>query len=298
MSDLRPIPRAEIEAIRGDRDCALRDRDLWAEGSLEGLRRPTVAIVGTRAATAYGRRLARAFARDLGRAGCCVVSGLALGIDAEAHEGCLDVDAPTVGVLGSGHARFFPKRNADLAKRIVARGGAVLSPFPPDRPAYPSQFLQRNGVVAALADAVVVIEAPARSGALNTASWAADRVPVFAVPGDVDRVHVAGCHDLIRDGATLARGAADILEVLGRQLLPELVVSSVCKISDDLGKALVKLLATGEADLESLVAAGGARPPQTLARLARLELDGVVTRNGAFFALADLSAIVGTCSTG
>ena len=156
-------------------------------GSLAGLGRPSVAIVGTRAATPYGRRLARTFARDLGAAGCAIVSGLALGIDAAAHEGALDAGAPTIGVLGSGHDRFFPRRNLELARRIVDAQGAVLSPFPPEQEAAPWHFLARNAIVAALADAVVVIEAPARSGALNTAGWAAPRIPVLAVPGDVDR---------------------------------------------------------------------------------------------------------------
>ncbi len=122
--------------------------------------------------------------------------------------------APTIGVLGGGHDCFFPPRNRALAERMISAGGAVLSPFAPDHPAFPSQFLQRNGIVAALADAVVVVEAPARSGALNTAGWAAGRIPVFAVPGDVDRPHVAGCHALIRDGAILARSAHDVIDDL------------------------------------------------------------------------------------
>ncbi len=125
-------------------------------------------------------------------------------------------DAPTVGVLGGGHRRFFPPRNAGLAGRMLAGGGAVLSPFAPDQAARPGQFLARNGVVAALADAVLVVEAPARSGALNTASWAAGRVPVLAVPGDVDRARRPGCLALISDGATLARSPQDVLESLGR----------------------------------------------------------------------------------
>ena len=132
------------------------------------------------------------------------------------HEGALSTGAPTIGVIGGGHRNFFPPRNQTLAERMLTEGGAVISPYPPDHPALPHQFLARNGVVAALADAVLVIEAPARSGALNTASWAAGRVPVLAVPGDVDRKHVQGCLALIRDGATLARSAEDVLEALGR----------------------------------------------------------------------------------
>jgi len=102
----------------------------------------------------------RAMTADLGAAGCCVLSGLAVGIDAAAHEGALSAGAPTIGSLGGGHARFFPRRNRGLAARMVAQGGAVLSPFPPDHDVRPGQFIARNGVVAALADAVVVIGPP------------------------------------------------------------------------------------------------------------------------------------------
>ena len=189
---------------------------LWVAGSLTALAGPTVAVVGTRAPSEDGRRLAQQLAADLGRCGVCVISGLALGIDSAAHQGALDVAAPTIGVLGGGHERFFPPRNAELARRMINGGGAVVSPYPPHHPAFPSQFLARNGIVAALADGVVVVEAAARSGALNTASWAADRaVPVMAFPGDVGRPKVAGCLTLLRDGATLVRDAGDVLAALG-----------------------------------------------------------------------------------
>ncbi|MBV8491291.1 MAG: DNA-processing protein DprA, partial [Candidatus Eremiobacteraeota bacterium] len=153
------IPRERFEEVRGIRGFGAAAAGLWARGSLEGLARPCVAVVGTRGATAYGRHLAVNFARDLGLAGCCIVSGLALGIDACAHEGALEAGAPTVGVIGGGHRLFFPPRNRPLAQRMLEAGGAVLSPFAPDEPARPFQFLARNGIVAALADAVVVIEA-------------------------------------------------------------------------------------------------------------------------------------------
>jgi len=268
--------RAVFETLRGNRDLAWEGAGLWALGSLAGLAQPCVAIVGTRAATPYGKRLARTFARELGAAGCCIVSGLALGIDAAAHEGALDADAPTVGVLGSGHARLFPRRNLALAERMLANG-AVLSPFPPEQCAEPWHFLARNAIVAALADAVVVIEAPARSGALNTAGWAAPRIPVLAVPGDVDRAHVAGCHALIRDGAILARSATDVLEVLriASPARPRPVERS--------GTAgeLLRALRCGESDLDTLVATTGIGPAQALAELAMLELEGLIERRGA-----------------
>jgi DNA processing protein len=212
-------PRERIEAAREGRGFEAAAPGLWCSGDLSGLARTCVAIVGTRAATCYGRRLAHHFAAELGRAGCCIVSGLALGIDSAAHEGALSVAAPTIGVLGGGHHHFFPRRNRGLAERMLANGGAVVSPYPPSTETHPWQFLERNGVVAALADAVLVVEAPARSGALNTAGWAAGRIPVLAVPGDVDRKHVAGCLALIRDGATLARSPQDVLESLGRLAL-------------------------------------------------------------------------------
>jgi DNA processing protein len=194
---------------------------LWVAGSLDGLRAPCVAVVGTRAPSDDGRRRARRLAEDLARRGVCVVSGLAIGIDGAAHEGALAAGAPTVGVLGGGHGHFFPPRHRELGARIVAGGGAVVSPFAPDVVARPWQFLARNGVIAALADAVVVVEAAARSGALNTAGHAGDRgIPVLAIPGDVDRPKAAGCNALIRDGATLVRDADDVLAALPLPLAP------------------------------------------------------------------------------
>lgn len=276
--------RARLEAARTGRGFDAVAGGLWCSGSLSGLAYTCIAIVGTRAATAYGCGLARRFAAELGRAGCCIVSGLALGIDAAAHEGALEAAAPTVGVLGGGHHCFFPTRNRGLAERIVAAGGAVLSPFPPDHPARPAQFLQRNGIVAALCDAVVVIEAPERSGALNTAGWAAGRVPVLAVPGDVDRKHVQGCLALIRDGATLARGPGDVLEALGRLNL----VAAPCgagKAHDPASAAILRALDEGPADLDAIVASARVSAQAALSMLAMLELDGwIESRGGGTFA--------------
>ncbi|MBV9334002.1 MAG: DNA-processing protein DprA [Candidatus Eremiobacteraeota bacterium] len=280
MWDPTYLPRERIEAAREGRGFAAAAAGLWACGDLAGLARPCVAIVGTRAATGYGRRLARRFAADLGRSGCCIVSGLALGIDAAAHEGALEAAAPTIGVLGGGHRRFFPQRNQGLADRMIAGGGAVLSPYAPEHDAFPSQFLQRNGVVAALADAVVVIEAPARSGALNTAGWAAGRIPVLAVPGDVDRKHVQGCHSLIRDGATLARDAADVLEALGRlSLVPPL--SAPPSRDDPVSTALLGALDSGASEFDELIAMSGIAPAVALATLSMLEIDGTIEAHGA-----------------
>lgn len=280
MQDPTFESRERIEAARAGRAFEAAARGLWCAGSLEGLARPCVAIVGTRAATPYGRRWAHHFAAELGRAGCCIVSGLALGIDACAHEGALEAGAPTVGVLGGGHRCFFPRRNQGLADRILAAGGAVLSPYPPDQAAQPWQFLERNGVVAALADAVLVVEAPARSGALNTAGWAAGRVPVLALPGDVDRKHVAGCLALIRDGATLARGPADVLEALGR-LNVAYPVRTAHVPRDATSAALLQRLESGPLGFDQIVAGSGISAAEALCALAWLELEGAVESRGA-----------------
>ncbi|MBV8529777.1 MAG: DNA-processing protein DprA [Candidatus Eremiobacteraeota bacterium] len=275
--------RERYEELRRERGFAAVAAGLWHTGRLEGLRLPCVAIVGTRAATRYGIRLAHEFASELGAAGCCIVSGLALGIDTAAHEGALSAGAPTVAVLGSGHRRLFPARNRSLAERILAGGGAVLSPYSPDHDPFPGQFLARNGIVAAISDAVVVIEAPARSGALNTAGWAAGRIPVLAVPGDVDRKHVAGCLALIRDGAILARGAGDVLEALGRAAPPSRTADDAASGDgpDSVGARVIRALDAGAIELDVLIAAAGAQPAEVLAVLTLLELEGRVERSGA-----------------
>ncbi|MGZ3504670.1 MAG: DNA-processing protein DprA [Vulcanimicrobiaceae bacterium] len=280
------LPREAFESLRGERPVPPLFEALWAVGCLDGLALPTVAIVGTRAATAHGRGLARQFAGELAGAGCCILSGLALGIDAAAHEGTLAAGAPTIGVLGGGHDKFFPRRNLALAERMLGCGGAVLSPFAPNHDAFPSQFLERNGVVAALADAVVVIEAPARSGALNTAGWAAGRIPVLAVPGDVDRPQVAGCHALLRDGATLARNADDVLSELGLLERRRRKSNKVPERRDPLERAIVRELKAGERALDEIIDAVESQAARVLPALAVLELDGSVERReGTRYAL-------------
>mgnify|MGYP001317826821 CR=1 FL=1 len=211
-----------------------------------------------------------------------MISGLALGIDAAAHEGALEEGGATIGILGGGHFAFFPRRNRGLAERMLEAGGAVLSPFPPDWPARPAQFLQRNGVIAALADAVVVIEAPARSGALNTASWAAGQIPVFVVPGDIDRPHFAGSHALIRDGATLARSADDVLRDLGltQEAAPCETAQSEHTERNGIAGTVLRALREGECGFEELLQPCAIGAAQLMAELSLLELEGAIEQRG------------------
>lgn len=189
---------------------------LYVKGSLEALSVSMVSIVGTRNPSQYGVDQAEKFAFGLAKNGWGVLSGLALGIDAAAHRGALDAGGTTVGVIGSGLDKFFPKENIDLAREIVASGGAVVSEFPFGRSPDQKTFPQRNRIVAALAHGVIAIEAPVKSGTLITTGFAADiGRHVMALPGRVDCPQASGCLNLIRDGARLVRSVRDVEEELG-----------------------------------------------------------------------------------
>ena len=199
---------------------------LYVKGDVAALKKPMVALVGTRRATAYGLDVANRFSYDLCKADWGIVSGLALGIDAAAHQGALAAGGVTVGVIGSGLDRFYPEENRALARQIVARGGAVVSEFPFGRPPDRETFPIRNHVVAALAHGVVAVEAPRRSGALITTEIAADLGrTVMAVPARIDSRMSSGCLKLIREGAILVRDADDILEAMS-ELLPRTAAQS------------------------------------------------------------------------
>lgn len=188
---------------------------LWVRGTLPGVERPAVAVVGTRGASVYGARVAHRMGEGLARAGVVVVSGLARGIDAAAHAGSLAGGGPTVAVLGSGVDVVYPPEHTGLVAEI-AREGAVVSEHPPGTSPLPGHFPRRNRIVATLTRATVVVEAGITSGALNTARSALQEGrDVLAVPGPVDRESHAGCHLLLREGATLCEGVDDVLRVLG-----------------------------------------------------------------------------------
>ncbi len=184
----------------------------YAKGTLAACAQPSIAIVGTRRASPAGCSLARAFARSAARHGLAVVSGLALGIDAAAHEGCLEASGITVAVLAHGLDRIYPATNARLGERILAQGGCFISQYPPQTPSYPNHFIARNKVIAALADAVLVIEAPLGSGALATAAHAREfGRPLCAVPGPCDAPLYQGSINLIRQGAFCVRSVEDMI---------------------------------------------------------------------------------------
>jgi DNA processing protein len=189
---------------------------LWVQGSRTALSHPLrLAIVGSRNPTPQGQRHAQDFAHALAQAGVCVVSGLALGVDAAAHEGALLGQAPTLAVVGTGLDRVYPRRHADLARRIVAGGGALISEYPLGTPPLPHHFPRRNRIISGLSEAVLVVQAALRSGSLITAQQALEQGrDVMAIPGSIHEAQSKGCHALIRQGAKLVESAQDVLEEL------------------------------------------------------------------------------------
>ena len=188
---------------------------LYVVGDVSVLSKPGVSLVGTRKATAYGRETAKSFAAGLARAGWAVFSGLALGIDAAAHEGALAGGGVTAGVLGGALDMFYPEANRVLARRMVENGGCVVSEFPFGRRPDAQTFPQRNRIVSGLARGVVAVECPLRSGTLVTCLRANEQGrAVMAVPGRIDWPSSAGCLNLIREGARMVTCVDDVIEEL------------------------------------------------------------------------------------
>jgi DNA processing protein len=187
---------------------------LYIKGHVELLASPMLAMVGSRNASAQGRINALAFAESLSGAGLCIVSGLALGIDAAAHEGALKGCGSTVAVVGTGPDLVYPARNRALCERIGAEG-CIVSEYPVGTPPLPGNFPKRNRIISGLAAGVLVVEAAVQSGSLITARQAAEQGrDVFAIPGSIHAALAKGCHILIREGAKLVDTAADVLEAL------------------------------------------------------------------------------------
>ena len=253
-------------------DCPQPPRRLWARGDLSLLDRPCVAIVGTRRATAYAERVTRELARTLARAGACVVSGLARGVDAAAHRGALEADGATVAVLGTGLDVAYP-RGHDALQREIGERGMLLSELPPNVPSHGGSFPRRNRIIAALARVTIVVEAGFRSGALITAAHALDmNRTLAAVPGPIDVPQAQGSNELLRDGAQVIASMSDAVALLG------LTTAATLRDFPPGGPERVvwDALADGGADIDSLCARVGLPAHEGLAAISALELRGLV----------------------
>jgi DNA processing protein len=246
------------------------------------LEQPSVAVVGARSCSAYGAQVARALARELAAAGLVVVSGLARGIDGEAHRGALAGGGLTVAVLGCGIDRDYPRAHAELARRIAA-SGAVVSEYPPGVEPAPWQFPARNRIIAGLARATVVVEARHRSGALITADFALELGrEVFAVPGEITSGLSAGTNDLIRQGATPLLAAGDVLEGFGLERAPPAVPETLSAEA----RAVLARLADGARSPDELVRETALSSPRVAVAITELELAALVVPGEGVYRLA------------
>jgi len=253
---------------------------LYVVGDPGTLGRPAVAIVGARHATPGGLENARAFARALAERGLVVVSGLALGVDAAAHEGALAAEGGrTVAVIGTGADRVYPAKHRALAHRI-AEHGAIVSEFPLGTPAQPYHFPRRNRLIAALARGTLVVEAAPDSGSLITARLAAELGrDVFAIPGSIHNPLARGCHRLIREGAKLVEGVDDLLEEWPDLASPgALVPQEPAPVPSDESDPLLAALGHDPVDLDTLMLRTGLTSEALSAMLLPLELDGALVR--------------------
>lgn len=266
---------------------------LYVEGRIERLAAPAVAIVGSRHPTPQGLEHARSFGARLSRAGWAVVSGLALGIDAAAHQGALEGDGGTVAVVGTGLDQIYPLRHRQLAQRI-ADNGILVSEYSLGTPPLAENFPQRNRIIAGLAKATLVVEAAPRSGSLITARLANEAGrDVLAIPGSILSPQSRGCHALIKQGAKLVESVDDVLDELcpptlggdrsGAASRPRLVdaaprVAPSEPSPDSLSDPLLAALGFDPLTLDALAERTGWAPAALSTRLLQLELEGRVAR--------------------
>jgi len=248
---------------------------LYCRGRVELLARPSLAVVGSRNATAQGKRDAENFSRVFSAAGLTIVSGLAQGVDAAAHRGGLAGEGSTIAVMGTGVDRVYPQSNATLAADIE-RAGLLLSEFPLGTRALPHHFPRRNRLISGLTRGCLVIEAALASGSLITARTAVEQGrDVFALPGSIHSPLSKGCHALIKSGAKLVESAEDVLaELPGFKVNVLSAASAPAQVADT--SLLLEHMGADPVDIDSLSARSGLAAQQVSAELLRLELAGLV----------------------
>lgn len=224
---------------------------LWLMGKLPEQRRISVAIVGTRKPTAYGQEVTYKLSYELAKRGVVIISGLALGTDGIAHQAALDAGGTTIAVLPTSLESIHPRTHHQLAHKIVASSGALLSEYSASDPIYKTNFLARNRIVTALSDGLLITEAAARSGTLATANFALEQGrPVMVVPGNITSPTSVGCNNLLKVGATPITEVADILHELGLADLGEQTSLPLPESAEE--NTIIKLLSSGVRSGEDL----------------------------------------------
>jgi DNA processing protein len=245
---------------------------LYVKGNLQLLNQPALAIVGSRNATAQGKRNAEAFAQAASEAGLCIVSGMAQGIDTAAHIGGLQGKGSSIAVIGTGLDKVYPASNRELAHRL-ANTGAIVSEFPLGTPPLASNFPRRNRIISGLSLGCLVVEASVQSGSLITARMALEQGrEVFAIPGSIHSPQSRGCHQLIKQGAKLVESVQDILEELGYA-----AAAAVPARQTPAPHPLLTHLGYDPLDSETLAQRSGLTIAELSAILLQLELDGHIS---------------------
>ena len=260
-------------------------KSLCFMGKLPESNAPVVAIVGTRKPTAYGREVTEKLASDLAKAGCIIVSGLALGVDSIAQRAALESGGVVIGIVPTELPEITPRTNAKLAQDIIKHGGAIISEWGKGDGKIINKwsFLERNRLVSGVADAVLITEAAARSGTLNTASHALNQGrELFIVPGNITNPLSAGCNSLLKQGAYPATCAEDILEIIA----PEYTKTDSANLKLPIGKTdeeniIIKLLSEGLRDGDELLKKSNIPTADFAVALTMLEINGIVKPLGA-----------------
>lgn len=238
---------------------------------------PTIAVVGTRRASADGKKIARRFARELAAAGCAIASGLAFGIDAAAHEGALDAGGATVAVLAGGLDAVYPHSNDALARRILASGGTLISEYPPGEKPFGYRFIERNRIISGVARGALIVEAPESSGALATARYTAEQNrELFVVPGAITSANFIGSHALIRQGAELVTSPNDILDAYDIDKKRPAASSASASSPEEILILSALARISGPADIDKLVALTKLEPRMLNRSLSFLLIRGMI----------------------
>lgn len=254
---------------------------LFYAGTLPEQRVPSVAIVGSRKPTAYGKEVTQTLAHGLAKHGIVIISGLALGVDGIAHAAALEAGGTTIAVLPCGLPKVYPATHRDLAVSIVKKGGALVTEYREDEEiSYKVNFLERNRIVSGLADAIIITEAAARSGTLNTAARALEQgKEVFVVPGNITSPMSAGCNALLKQGARVALSAEDIIEVIAPTILK--AQAALPLGSTPVEVAILAQLALGLRGGEEIQRITGYPAADINTALTMLEINGAVRSLGA-----------------